>query len=1004
MAEPTVVELENAVSKRDHGAAIARILNDPNAPPGLVNEPLYGVPAAMGQSVVFHATLGGRARRGTHQFDAMLRLFKTKGADFSSAITSAIQRRDLDTIKALVAADCFDVNTGVLQSGRLALSEAIRNAVLPIPLQSGARTMFDFLLERVYVDAVDEESNETALEFILREYDERQADLHNNLIIALTKAQADVNRAGKGGDTPLHIAARRGRDDVVNHLIYHGANTSSTTNDDGETPLTVAASEKVRKVLLNALPPAASLDGPATVGSYYPLKEYITEMIRDQGYFSRVSRAYNVSLDSDFSSSTGDDASNFGILFRYGPQRIVSISGEGVVSSIQAKAPICVGGGKVIYTKRVGTRSLVYLNNFDLRTETETMLCHALSGEYEKNWGVFDFEQGDTSSTGLVVYSVLPLRILRFTSDARSRRCEEARNVRRDYPNLTSISRLWVDADDDRGTSIFRGGSRGIPFVADPASGGTESLFVGHVTLHSDEDSGCFPDFRTQRTSPRRAYRRMYYMFFYTVALAEGEFFLSRISCCFQPPTSTAFTKIVFPVGIAERDGHVFVSYGADDRECLVTSYPVGTVRSMLLETEKWDENNYVFHAQHANSIVTDPGKWDGGDAGARLRSRLWLKGTVIPLSDGRFNPAIARIGPDSYLTTWRRFVGDATKEGDVRNWFGKNRVSMERAIVSMSPDGRDLTYSRDGDTEEIDVGVSTIGGEDPRIAVVNVGGRKCPLVFVNDKDGAGKRRMYLKSKDNVHQFCHDVSTDFEKNWGFFEHEEGYIHFVYQVTPLIVGRVHTGSCVQTDQEGGGCVVVDQNCTLEGCEMTPEDPQGTFPNLGNVFDMNGLQMRGGTPGLNISESEYLFVGHAVQASEDECFPSTITQRDVDKKGDEWHRDYPKLYTIFFYTIEAVEGKWRLKRLSCCSHLPGKRDNQTKIVFPSGLATARLRRPGGDYDSFVVTFGERDDSGSVCAVSREFVDFVLRPVEEWNTRNYVVDINYFSSIVALANRGN
>lgn len=90
-------------------------------------------------------------------------------------------------------------------------------------------------------------------------------------------------------------------------------------------------------------------------------------------------------------------------------------------------------------------------------------------------------------------------------------------------------------------------------------------------------------------------------------------------------------------------------------------------------------------------------------------------------------------------------------------------------------------------------------------------------------------------------------------------------------------------------------------------------------------------------------------------------------------------------------------WGIKRLSCCSQFAEKIENFGKIHFPAGLAKANL---GSEFeDCFIVSFGEKDEFGGFCAVNRKFVEYVLRPVQEWNAHNYVVDANYFQNIARI-----
>lgn len=60
------------------------------------------------------------------------------------------------------------------------------------------------------------------------------------IVRALVAARADVNAAGAGGWTPLHVAASRGRQDLVRFLVREGAAVSAKS-EDGKTAADIAA-------------------------------------------------------------------------------------------------------------------------------------------------------------------------------------------------------------------------------------------------------------------------------------------------------------------------------------------------------------------------------------------------------------------------------------------------------------------------------------------------------------------------------------------------------------------------------------------------------------------------------------------------------------------------------------------------------------------------------------------------------------------------------------------
>ena len=805
------------------------------------------------------------------------------------------------------------------------------------------------------------------------------AEGHAVAIKALLKVGANINHVNLNGQTALFHASKEGKVEAITALLYAGADVNHLDNN-GQTALSqyLGENDRVRKVFRNY--------NAFAVESSISISDYIIRIVNTNTDLGRRD-PYNLSLD------TYSDDLQMGMFFRYGRDTVVSISFDSMrrphVSHLQAKAPICTGDGRVIYTKKTGDRHLVYENNMDLRDDTEIELCHSLSSSYEKNWGCF----GRKSEEGrpgdyFIVYSVIPLRIFKVENYTQ---CAELPSVRlgyayenprenivvkKEYPNFERIERMYRDERDRRGTGIFRGGTRGIKF-------GDEYLFVGHVTLHKANEA-CFPNWFMSRNATNSRSGRMYFMYFFTVRLANGMFKLSRVSSCFQPPSLGSFHKITFPCGIAyagNDEEEVVVSFGRDDSDCLMTTYATTKVNTMLAPVGFWSRDNYVFHPNYASSLRTESSPDRTLWKTLLPTERVGLAGTS-PDSDGHFNPAITNAHGASgnmFITAWRKM------NGSVETWRGYNQVVMETCSLKIKR-GR-LRYTRESDQIQFQVGETTVGGEDPRLITEN----NCPLLMVNDFDIIGNRRMYVHNlkTDNsamvVHPFCHNISGKFEKNWGPFYADEK-LFFVYSVVPLIVGKV-------TDEfQCPSPSPMSIECERVSRYDLPD-------NMQTIFQANGLNMRGGTPGLKYANNEYLFVGHAVQHDE-KCFPDFTVQRFVSRSDDPlWRKKYPKLYTAFFFTIAKDYDKriWRLKQISCCSQLPEKRENFGKIHFPAGLAKANL---GEEFkDCFIVSFGEKDEFGGFCAVNRKFVEYVLRPVEQWNVHNYVVDVNYFQNIAQI-----
>lgn len=799
----------------------------------------------------------------------------------------------------------------------------------------------------------------------------------------LVRLGARVNHDDHDGTTAILAAALAGETEAIVRLVHHGAVVNHVSYN-GETALSVAGDNDAIVQTLIGLGATRNINNGSPfvseefvsadtqskarmLQSSLSIKQYLVDIVTSQTTLGERN-PYNISLD------TYSDDGKMGMFFRYGSRTVVSIhfddSGRPRVNHLEGTALICTGDGRVIYTKRLPDgSSRVHEIGINLRG-TENKLCHELSTAFEKNWGCF----GRTSPGNyMIVYSVIPLQIflVRNHTDCRRLRSLEpntyafhpdwpdGHRVKEEYPNLNAIERLFVDQRDARGTGIFRGGTRGIKF------GSGEFLFVGHVTL--TRDGSCFPNWFMARNTMGQSSRRMYFMYFFTIGRTNGIFKISRMSSCFQPPSET-FHKIVFPCGIAHRGNDIVVSFGRDDSDCLITSYPEAEVNTMLAPVTYWNDSNYVFHTNYAASrrratVGIPPER--------TLLQRIRPSGKksmvgTSPESDGRFNPAITNLdgaAGTKFVTAWRKL------NGSIRTWTGYNQAAIESCSLKL--DGVKLVYTRESEIVQFQAGTTTAGGEDPRLIMEN----DCPLLMINDRDANNKRRMYVhnlntdESTMTTHPFCHNITPadiERENNWGPFISVNGELHFVYTVDPLVIGKVN-----------GGFTCPSSTPTNIACIKYPV--VATPGNLVGIFRANGLVIRGGTPGLRLSPNEYLFVGHSVQ-SDRTCFPDHIVQRFVSASNKpQWQKEYANLYMAFFYTIGTENGQWKLKRLSCCSQFSGKRENFSKIHFPSGLAKANL---GGEFeDSFVVSFGESDEFGGFCAVNRNFVEYVLRPVEEW-----------------------
>ena len=81
----------------------------------------------------------------------------------------------------------------------------------------------------------------------------------------------EVNAKNKEGDTPLHVAARKGQTEVVMALLNHTGIEVNATNEKGDTPLHVALWHKFREIILALLNHKGIDVNQTTSDEYTPL-------------------------------------------------------------------------------------------------------------------------------------------------------------------------------------------------------------------------------------------------------------------------------------------------------------------------------------------------------------------------------------------------------------------------------------------------------------------------------------------------------------------------------------------------------------------------------------------------------------------------------------------------------------------------------------------------------------------------------------------------------------
>ena len=146
-----------------------------------------------------------------------------------------------------------------------------------------------------FVKAVKERDGNKATELLLGNppglINSRDPSGDPALLIAINRADpqwtgfligkgADVNLAGKGGDTPLIAASRIGFRDAVEWLLANGAKVDGT-NKMGETPLIIAVQQRRPEIVRLLLSFGANPDKTDTAAGY-SARDYATRDTRSR--------------------------------------------------------------------------------------------------------------------------------------------------------------------------------------------------------------------------------------------------------------------------------------------------------------------------------------------------------------------------------------------------------------------------------------------------------------------------------------------------------------------------------------------------------------------------------------------------------------------------------------------------------------------------------------------------------------------------------------------------
>jgi hypothetical protein len=611
-----------------------------------------------------------------------------------------------------------------------------------------------------------------------------------------------------------------------------------------------------------------------------------------------------------------------------------------------ATSPILIGNGMGLYTNTNDKKT--YMTSFD--TSPAVQLHHNYHSTVTKNWSIFN----NINDQFYIVTNLIPLKIFIYRKDVSI--CIEKTNVRHNYKNLESINNLL-------GLSFFQCGNYGVPF-----GDNGEHLFVGHLSVH--KTSSYFPFLTKYRPPHTIRSDFMYFLYFYTISFNKttSNWCLDRITSCFQPP-GMEWQMRLKPTGITydRVNANVLVTYVQNGNDCRLTCYDEDEMNTLLKPIDDWNISNYVIHPNYASSILDNFENYCQSRK-SREDNHLKLIGISDMFSPDAFNSSITHIKDTSFMTVCRTI-------SDIMLKVIHLNVSSDNEIIFGTVEGSMVNYP---------LNLSSNQFVYPQFIVnENLKSSNSISILLNEIDSDQNRNMIIANLNDGSisriSICDNLFTSVENNWSSFFYQKKLL-MVCSLNPVII--IDTGLKDTIDVQDA----INVPCT---CISTTELPG----NVTEIIKINKLKMYCGAPGLNIGQNEILFCGYSSILSHDE-FDQDDSFFDHDSL---YEANSHEATTVFFYTLAFENDSWVMKRLSCCSHLPGNND-LTKQIYPTGLTRARLLWDTTNI-SYIVTSCGPDEYCNYAIMTENFLKFILRPIEHWNVHNYVVNSSYFENIAYL-----
>jgi hypothetical protein len=275
----------------------------------------------------------------------------------------------------------------------------------------------------------------------------------------------------------------------------------------------------------------------------------------------------------------------------------------------------------------------------DIETCEEKILGKNISNTFEKNWGLFNYDNNQ-----YIVYSIVPFIVYKINK-LDNQNCEKCK-TQKYYKILENFKNRYKNYE-----LYIRNSSKAIFY-------NNEFYALGHIVIHLDNLSDkCYLKLIEYNKEQRffKTYKKLYLGFIYKFKFINNKFIITKISNFFS--INNKNNLIDYFTDLTMYNNHIIIGHGHDDKKTILSRININTIKF-------YNTNSYnkllLYNLKKINSI----------DYTNIIKNKLQKYKIFNKFKINIFNTGVEIFNGQMYITC--RFL-----YGSVRNWFGVNYIIL---------------------------------------------------------------------------------------------------------------------------------------------------------------------------------------------------------------------------------------------------------------------------------------------------------------------------------------